>query len=129
MDGERIAVVGTPRAAGSPLEAPLSPRECAIYHYEIRFRARKGGDNIAFWGYGLTPSRIDSTSGSVNLLACADLDFPFEEQGPVGHANALRHPEATTSTGVDIDVLSRVGGHVVRGRALATTATLDARRG
>jgi hypothetical protein len=108
-DGARIAAVGTLRAAGSPLEAPLSRRECAIYHYEILFRTRKGSDNIAYWGYGLTPCRIDSINGSIRLQACADLDFPPEEQGSAGLPNAVRHLEATASTASDIDVLTGAG--------------------
>ena len=111
-DGRRMAAVGTLRALAPPLQAPLSRRECTIYHYEIRFPPppnSKFSDTLGYWGHGMAPCQIDSLAGSVRLLAYADLDFPPEEQGPAGLPNAVHHLEATSSSSTEIDVLGGSG--------------------
>jgi hypothetical protein len=107
-DGQRMAAVGLLRTDGPALEAPLSRRQCAIYHYEIDHPASGDsiGDVLDYWGYGLTASRIETVAGGIRLLAYADLDFAQEEIDPAqALPHAQRHLEATEASATRVEPL------------------------
>jgi hypothetical protein len=84
QDGEEVAISGTIRPLNAPLQAPLSGTPCVAYDYDIMHRVRRETgnrtehhDDIDIAGLALTPSVIDTPTGSVRMLSFALLDdFP-----------------------------------------------------
>lgn len=78
LDGEKIAAIGRIEPSGSALVSPLSRTPCVAYKYEIRDRytSRHSSEARTFYdGFALTPSMIQTPSGSTRLLGWADLNF------------------------------------------------------
>ena len=75
-DGERVVVLGRINAVGPTLTAPLSGAQCVAYDYDIRSMYGKGEGAAYYTGFALTPSAVQTTSGSVRLLAWPDLKVP-----------------------------------------------------
>lgn len=79
-DGEKVIASGRLVADGPLLEAPLSATRCVAYRYEVRrLRTRSTTPEPVnyVWGYGLTPSHIETEWGAVRLLSFADLADPI----------------------------------------------------
>ena len=94
-DGERIAAVGTIMAAGGEeLESPFSKTRCVAYEYKILDHRGKGV-STRYSGFALAPAMIQSSRGSIRILAFADLDFPSEQ---VVDEQAHRNAEAYLSS-------------------------------
>lgn len=76
-DGVVQPFVGHMVARGEPLTAPLSKRECLLYHYETSHSS--GGKSSSkvtdAEGYALAPASIETRAGLVELRAYLDLDF------------------------------------------------------
>jgi hypothetical protein len=80
-DGRRVAVVGTVRAIGEPLHAPMSGTPCAGYTYEIfhyvQHSSQEGSSGAKrrvpdYSGIALAPSVIHTMQGDFPLLS-----YPF----------------------------------------------------
>lgn len=77
-DGVVQPFVGHTVARGEPLTAPLSKRECLLYHYEAyHWSGGKSSSKVTdAEGYALTPMSIETRAGLVELRAYLDLEFP-----------------------------------------------------
>jgi hypothetical protein len=79
-DGLYQTFRGRIMAAGPLLIAPLTGRECLLYHY----KATKGTDTKGSMkvthaeGYALTPSYLETLCGQIRLYAFMELEFPEE---------------------------------------------------
>jgi hypothetical protein len=76
-NGEKVVACGPLVAEGPVLTAPFSATPCAIYWYQVKHSSggSRSTDVIDAWGYGLTPSRVESPWGAVRLLSYTELDF------------------------------------------------------
>jgi len=77
-DGVVQPFVGHMVARGEPLTAPLSKRECLLYHYEASHTSGGGKSSSKVTdaeGYALTPSSIETPAGVVELRAYLNLEF------------------------------------------------------
>ena len=76
-DGVVQPFVGHMVARGEPLTAPLSKRECLLFHYEASHSS--GGKSSSkvtdAEGYALAPASIETPAGVVELRAYLDLGF------------------------------------------------------
>jgi hypothetical protein len=70
-DGEKMAAIGRISPVGGTLVSPLSRTACVAYKYEIRSSGKS--DAVLYSGFALTPSAIQSTQGTIRLLAYPDL--------------------------------------------------------
>jgi hypothetical protein len=105
QDGEEVAISGAIRPINAPLQAPLSGTPCVAYDYDIMHRVRRETgnrtvhhDDIDIAGLALTPSVIDTPTGSVRLLSFALLeDFPrTAKNDPALRARARDYIASTT---------------------------------
>lgn len=79
-DGERVVVLGRINPVGPALTAPLSGAQCVVYDYDIK--SMYGKEGVSYYsGFALTPSAIQTTSGSVRLFAWPNLKVPQEVLG------------------------------------------------
>ncbi len=80
VDGVFQPFFGRVVASGPMLVAPLSGRECLLYHYKAYHSS--GGRNSTTVtdaeGYALTPSQLDTIAGRVHLLSYLEPDFGEE---------------------------------------------------
>lgn len=94
-DGVVQPFVGRMVARGESLTAPLSNRECLLYHYEASHSS--GGKSSSkvtdAEGYALAPSSIKTPVGLVKLYAYLDLEFSpdtFEDEPARERLNAYQ---------------------------------------
>jgi len=80
VDGAFQPFFGRIVASGPMLVAPLSGRECLLYHYEASHSS--GGSRSSkvtdAEGYALTPSHLDTLAGRIHLLAYLEPEFTPE---------------------------------------------------
>lgn len=80
VDGAFQPFFGRIVGSGPMLTAPLSGRECLLYHYEAYHSS--GGSHSSkvtdAEGYALTPSHLDTFAGRIHLLAYLEPEFDPE---------------------------------------------------
>lgn len=78
-DGLYQTFQGRILATGPMLVAPLSGRECLLYHYKAYYKAgTKDLESAHAEGYALTPSCLETPSGQIRLYAYMNLEFVGE---------------------------------------------------
>lgn len=80
VDGAFQPFFGRIVASGPMLVAPLSGRECLLYHYKA-YHSSGGSHSTTVTdaeGYALTPSHLDTIAGRVHLLSYLEPDFGEE---------------------------------------------------
>jgi hypothetical protein len=105
-DGRLVAAIGRIRPVGPPLEAPFSGSPCVAYEYDVSHvvtvtsnKRTESRDVHDAAGLALTPSRIETPSGTVRLLGYAILDdFPRSRLDDAGRARASAYFADTPGT-------------------------------
>jgi hypothetical protein len=79
-DGLYQTFQGRILATGPMLVAPLSGRECLLYHYKATkgTNSRNSQEVTHAEGYALTPSYLDTPRGRIRLYAFMELELPEE---------------------------------------------------
>ena len=102
-DGKRAVLVGTIKALGPLLRAPLDGTACVAYDYRItedRGSGRRRMIITHFRGTGLAPCEIVTDSGRHRLLTVPDLQTSAPATPSSGHIAAFeRFARETTFTG------------------------------
>ena len=100
IDGRRTILVGEIQPLGASIRAPLSDRECVAYTFEIyeMKRVGKSSSKVVYAdGVAITPSTIETRSGSYRLLAVPELDCPDTDlDGAAARARALEQLSTLT---------------------------------
>jgi hypothetical protein len=68
-NGSFQAFFGRMLTEGPSLTAPLSERECLLYHYKSEHSGSKSSTLTDADGYALTPSFLDTYWGKIRILS------------------------------------------------------------